>query len=118
MDKIKEISKLFQEKKYTELIFAIETGFREVPAEILNILAISRLLQKKDNLSFDAAIKEFREVYFKEKKSQTGLNGLINYLNSSADYYDYLGNQDNTNSSNIFLKDGINYFYEAKKFWL
>ena len=115
MDKIKEISKLFQEKKYTELIFAIETGFREVPPEILNILAISRLLQKKDNLSFDAAIKEFREVYFKEKKSQTGLNGLINYLNSSADYYDYLGNQDNTNSSNIFLKDGINYFYEAEK---
>ena len=55
MDKIKEISKLFQEKKYTELIFAIETGFREVPAEILNILAISRLLQKKDNLKIRGA---------------------------------------------------------------
>ncbi len=114
MDKIKEISKLFKEKRYAELIFAIETEFTEVPSEILNILAISRLLQKKDNSSYNTAIKEFRDVYLKEKKSQTGLNGLINYLNSSADYYDYLGNQDNSNSSNIFLKDGINYFYEAE----
>ena len=114
MDKIKEISKLFQEKKYSELIFTIESSFKEIPPEILNILAISRLLNKKDALTLKTAINEFRDVYLKEKKSQIGLNGLINFLNSSADYYDLLGYHDTSNSANNFLKDGINYFQEAE----
>ena len=114
MDKIKQISKLFQEKKYSELIFTIESSFKEIPPEILNILAISRLLQKKDDLNLKTAINEFRDVYLKEKRSQTGLNGLINYLNSCADYYDLLGYHDTSNLSNDFLKDGINYFQEAE----
>ena len=96
MDKIKEISKLFQEKKYSELIFTIESSFREIPPEILNILAISRLLDKKDTLNLKTAINEFRDVYLTEKKSHTGLNGLINFLNSSADYYDLLESPDFT----------------------
>ena len=114
MDKIKEISKLFQEKKYSELIFTIESSFREIPPEILNILAISRLLDKKDTLNLKTAINEFRDVYLTEKKSHTGLNGLINFLNSSADYYDLLGYHDTSNSANSFLNDGINYFQEAE----
>ena len=40
IDKIKDIGKLFQEKKYSELIYLIETSFQKVPNEILNILAI------------------------------------------------------------------------------
>ncbi len=114
MDKIKEISKLFKEKKYSELIFTIESSSKEISPEILNILAISRLLVKKDNLSLNTAINEFREVYLKEKKSQIGLNGLINYLNTSADYYDYLGYQDSSNAANKYLKDGIIFFKEAE----
>ena len=82
MDKIKEISKLFQEKKYSELIFFLESFSEKLPSEILNILAISRLLRKKDEESLSKALGEFKEVYTREKHTQTGLNGLINFLNS------------------------------------
>ena len=117
VDNTKDIAKLFQEKKYSELIFLIETTFQKIPNEILNILAISRLLEKKDEESLTKAIGEFEQVYLNENKTQTGLNGLINFLNSIADYYDYLGNQDTTNAANNYLKKSITYFHEAEKYF-
>ena len=110
-----EIAKLFQEKKYTQLIYLIETFDGELSAEILNILAISRLSKGQDKETFEIAINEFKKVYLKEKKTETGLNGLINFLNSSADFYDYLGRQDTTNAATNYLKESIFFFKEAEK---
>ena len=102
-----EIAKLFREKKYTQLIYFIESFDGELSAEILNILAISRLSRGQDKETFEIAINEFKKVYLKEKKTETGLNGLINFLNSSADFYDYLGRQDTTNAATNYLKESI-----------
>ena len=71
------------------VIYLIETSFQKIPNEILNILAISRLLENKNEQSLIKAIEEFEQVYLNENKTQTGLNGLINFIDSSADYYDY-----------------------------
>ena len=64
IDKIKDIAKLFQEKKYSELIYLIETSFQKIPNEILNILAISRLLENKNEQSLIKAIEEFEQVLY------------------------------------------------------
>ena len=112
---LSQIAKLFREKKYTELVYLIESFDGELSAEILNILAISRLLRGQDKETFEIAINEFKKVYLQEKKTETGLNGLINFLNSSADYYDYLGRQDRTNAATNSLKESISLFKEAEK---
>ncbi len=109
-----EIAKLFQAKRYSELIFLIESFTEKLPSEILNILAISRLLRKKDDESLSTALKEFKEVYKREKKNQIGLNGLINFLNSAADFYDYLGYQDTSNRATSYLNEGVVFFKEAE----
>ncbi len=112
-----KIAKLFQEKKYSELIFLIESFSGNIKPEILNILAISRLLGKKDVETFNTAISEFKQVYLAEKKTQTGLNGLINFLNSIADFYDYLGYQDRTNAATAHLKESVILFKDAEKYF-
>jgi len=117
IDKIKDIAKLFQEKKYSELIYLIETSFQKVPNEILNILAISRLLENKNEQSLLKAIEEFEQVYLNENKTQTGLNGLINYLDSSADYYDCIDHQDSLSVAISCLKKSVVYFKEAERYF-
>ena len=109
-----KIKLLFQEKKYSELIFLIESTSENISTEILNILAISRLLKEKNSDSYNLAIKEFQRVYLKEKQTENGLNGLVNFLNSSSDFYDYLGNQHTSTIAINFLKEGINLFKEAE----
>ncbi len=117
IDKIKDIAKLFQEKKYSELIYLIETSFQKIPNEILNILAISRLLENKNEQSLIKAIEEFEQVYLNENKTQTGLNGLINYLDSSADYYDYSDHNNTLNAENSCLEKSVAYFKEAERYF-
>ena len=112
-----EIAKLFQEKRYSELIFLVESFPEKLPPEILNILAISRLLRKKDEETFSKALGEFKEVYIREKQTQTGLNGLINFLNSAADFYDYLGYQDTSNRATKYLNEGVVFFKEAEGYF-
>ena len=110
-----EIAKLFQEKKYTQLIYLIESFDGELSAEILNILAIARLSRGQDKETFEIAINEFKKAYLKETKTESGLNGLINFLGSSADFYDYLGRQDTTNAATNYLKESITLFKDAEK---
>ena len=112
-----EVAKLFQAKKYSELIFFLESFSEKLPSEILNILAISRLLRKKDDESLSKALGEFKEVYSRETHTQTGLNGLINFLNSAADFYDYLGYQDTSNRATGYLKEGAAFFEEAESYF-
>ena len=113
IDKIKDIAKLFR-KKYSELIYLIETSFQKIPNEILNILAPR--FENKNEQSLIKAIEEFERVYLNENKTQTGLNGLINYIDSSADYYDYSDHNNTLNAENSFEKS-VAYFKEAEKYF-
>ena len=69
MRNINELSKLFREKRFSEIIFLIESDSDEKSSEILNILAISRLSLERSKNSFELALREFKEAYLKEKKN-------------------------------------------------
>ena len=85
-----EIKNLFLQKRFSEIIFLIESKFEKKSSEILNILAISRLSQQRSREIYKQSLSEFEEAYLKDKNSQDGLNALINYLNAAADLDDYL----------------------------
>jgi predicted O-linked N-acetylglucosamine transferase (SPINDLY family) len=110
----KEIKNLFLQKRFSEIIFLIESKFEEKTPEILNILAISRLSQQRSREIYKQSLSEFEEAYLKDKNSQDGLNALINYLNAAADLDDYLGHQDTSNFSKFFLDQSVKFFKEAE----
>ena len=109
-----EIKNLFLQKRFSEIIFLIESKFEEKTPEILNILAISRLSQQRSREIYKQSLSEFEEAYLKDKNSQDGLNALMNYLNAAADLDDYLGHQDTSNFSKFFLDQSVKFFKEAE----
>ena len=109
-----ELKNLFLQKRFSEIIFLIESKFEEKSSEILNILAISRLSQQRSREVFKQSLSEFEEAYLKNKNSQDGLNALMNYLNAAADLDDYLGYQDTSNFSKFFLNQSAKFFKEAE----
>jgi len=84
------IQKLFDEKRYSELIFLIESEIENKSSAILNILASSRLLRYETKETFELAISEFREAYLKEKKTQHGFNAVKNFITTVANFFEYL----------------------------
>ena len=110
----KEIKNLFHQKRFSEIIFLIESKFEEKTPEILNILAISRLSQQRSREIYKQSLSEFEEAYLKDKNSQDGLNALMNYLNAAADLDDYLGHKDTSNFSKFFLDQSVKFFKEAE----
>jgi len=84
------IQKLFDEKRYSELIFLIESEIENKSSAILNILAASRLLRYETKETFESAISEFREAYLKEKKTQHGFNAVKNFITTISNFFEYL----------------------------
>ena len=97
------VKELFLKKNYEEVIVFIENNFSNIEqtSEILNILGVSKL-QKKNSSNFDllSAIENFRECYLKEKNTNQGIEGLLNFIASS-------------NKANQY-EDSIKYFKETE----
>jgi protein O-GlcNAc transferase len=91
--KVIKVKKLLVEKKFEEAIILIENTFDKIEktSEILNILGVCKL-QKKNSSDFDllSAIENFRDCYLKEKNTNQGIEGLLNFIVSSnkANQYD------------------------------
>ena len=101
--KVVRVKELFLKKNYEEVIVFIESNFSNIEqtSEILNILGVSKL-QKKNSSNFDllSAIENFRECYLKEKNTNQGIEGLLNFIASS-------------NKANQY-EDSIKYFKETE----
>ena len=101
--KVVRVKELFLKKNYEEVIVFIENNFSNIEqtSEILNILGVSKL-QKKNSSNFDllSAIENFRECYLKEKNTNQGIEGLLNFIASS-------------NKANQY-EDSIKYFKETE----
>ena len=101
--KVIRVKELFLKKNYEEVIVFIENNFSNIEqtSEILNILGVSKL-QKKNSSNFDllSAIENFRECYLKEKNTNQGIEGLLNFIASS-------------NKANQY-EDSIRYFKETE----
>ena len=97
------VKELFLKKNYEQVIVFIENNFSNIEqtSEILNILGVSKL-QKKNSSNFDllSAIENFRECYLKEKNTNQGIEGLLNFIASS-------------NKANQY-EDSIKYFKETE----
>ena len=97
------VKELFSKKNYEQVIVFIESNFSNIEqtSEILNILGVSKL-QKKNSSNFDllSAIENFRECYLKEKNTNQGIEGLLNFIASS-------------NKANQY-EDSIKYFKETE----
>ena len=91
--KIIKVKKLLLKKNFEEAIILIEGTFSNIEktSEILNILGVCKL-QKKNSNDFDllSAIENFRDCYLKEKNTNQGIEGLLNFIVSSnkANQYD------------------------------
>ena len=98
-----KIKKLLQKKNFEEAIVLIESTFNNIEktSEILNILGFCKLRKKNSN-NFDllSAIENFRDCYLKEKNTNQGIEGLLNFIVSSNKVNQY--------------RDSIKYFKEAK----
>jgi len=101
--KVIRVKELFLKKNYEQVIVFIENNFSNIEqtSEILNILGVSKL-QKKNSSNFDllSAIENFRECYLKEKNTNQGIEGLLNFIASS-------------NKANQY-EDSIKYFKETE----
>ena len=101
--KVVRVKELFLKKNYEEVIVFIENNFSNIEqtSEILNILGVSKL-QKKNSSNFDllSAIENFRDCYLKEKNTNQGIEGLLNFIASS-------------NKANQY-EDSIRYFKETE----
>ena len=91
--KVIKVKKLLAKKNFEEAIVLIESTFSNIEktSEILNILGVCKL-QKKNSNNFDllSAIENFRNCYLKEKNTNQGIEGLLNFIVSSnkANQYD------------------------------
>ena len=84
-----EYKKLFEEKKYSELIFLIQTSKNE--NELLagehNLLGVTRLLIQKNKENILLSLINFENAYLKEKNTKVGLDALTNFINLKVDLY-------------------------------
>jgi predicted O-linked N-acetylglucosamine transferase (SPINDLY family) len=114
-EKFLKLSNLFKEKKYDELIFFIQTSFPNKSAQILNLLGVARLFNNRDKSSLILALSDFKQAYIKEKKTNFGLEALINFINTAADLYALQSPlEDTINDSSIFLNQTNDLFEEAE----
>ena len=75
---------LIKQKKYSELIFFIQTKIpeKEKNSNIFNLLGTARLSKSKENEGVDKideiflAIEDFRSAHLKEKNTPGSLKGL------------------------------------------
>jgi predicted O-linked N-acetylglucosamine transferase (SPINDLY family) len=85
-ERLKLYQQLFFEKKFSQIINEIENFEKNKNSQILNILGVCKIMNKKKNKKDLLSAKEnFREAYLKEKHSSAGLEALANFMNVSVD---------------------------------
>ena len=106
--------KLYQEKKYEEIIYKIENLEKNKSPQIFHILGICKLSKEsvgiEDKLS---AREDFRKAFDNDKISNLGIEALTNFINISTDFLmideslKYYSEIKNKFSSNIKLLKAI-----------
>ena len=116
MNKIIDLKKLFQERKFKEIIFNIENRVpeNEKTSGILNVLGACRLLKGKANKKdLFQALNDFRAAYLKEKKTNHSKEAFINFANVSIDLFEYENTAENHAMSLKNFKDA-KFFFEKE----
>ncbi len=103
-----EIQELLKEKKYSEIIFQINSKTKEEDRNsgLFVLLGISRMsLNKKDKDQVKLAVSDFKKGYLKEKTSENSLNALVNFVIASAILSDFENTNVNFDEIKSFYKE-------------
>ncbi|WP_440619189.1 O-linked N-acetylglucosamine transferase, SPINDLY family protein [Candidatus Pelagibacter sp. HIMB1493] len=112
------ISELFNQKKYNEIIDVVENKIdkKDINSQLLNILGVCKLLKNgnsKNNLI--EAIKVFREAYLKESLSIHTIGAFNNFVNSSVNLYDMDVSERNRSHCKENFYEAINFYKKNNK---
>ena len=121
MEKNVDLLNLFKEKKYSELIYIIEYELSESQKNlsVINLLGVSRLLQKERTTKDIAlAIENFKTVYLKEKKPEIASQAFRNFVNASADLYDLEKKSLNIEKAFDYFNQALHIFSEKENYFL
>ena len=121
MEKNVDLLNLFKEKKYSELIYIIEYELSESQKNlsVINLLGVSRLLQKERTTKDIAlAIENFKTVYLKEKKPEISSQAFRNFVNASADLYDLEKKNLNIEKAFDYFNQALHIFNEKENYFL
>ena len=85
-----ELKKLFDEKRYSEIIDIIQSKISEKDKNsgLLNLLGVCKLLNNRNEDSIKSSINDFRKSYLKEKNTENAYRALKNFINASVDLFD------------------------------
>lgn len=112
-----ELQKLFLEKKYKDVIKIIEKQKKQevISAGLLNLLGVCKIFKvDKSDEDLISANMDFKKSYLKEKRTVHGLNGLINFINTSADIFD---KKNVKNLDDNFFEEAETFFKEAENYF-
>ena len=110
-----DLKKLYDEKKYSEIIDIIENKINDKDKKSgqLNMLGVCKLLSDNTKQSLNSAKKDFRRAYLLEKNTNDGLLALKNFINLSMDLFDKDFRLGNETSKEVF--EEIFFFFNEKK---
>ena len=113
-----KLKKLYEEKKYKEIINIInELDDINLNSGLLNLLGVCKMQHNNSAETLKSAIQDFRKAYLREKKTQNSLNALKNFINASIDLFDIEFKSNEINLTDNILKEIFSYFKDNKDYF-
>ena len=111
---MQKLKKLFQEKRYSEVVFEIEasTSEKNISSALYNLLGVSRASQKgKTDRDIQYALNDFETAFYKDNLGEISLNSVCSHIKLCAE----MGRKDSELLNNIVTSEKM-YLEAEKKF--
>ena len=113
-----KLKKLYEEKKYKEIINIIsELDDINLNSGLLNLLGVCKMQYNNSAETLKSAIQDFRKAYSSEKKTENSLNALKNFINASIDLFDIEFKSNEINLTDNILKEIFSYYDDNKDYF-
>ena len=112
---MQKLKKLFQEKRYSEVVFEIEasTSEKNRSSALYNLLGVSRASQKgKTDRDIQYALNDFETAFYKDNLGEISLNSVCSHIKLCAE----MGRKDSELLNNIVTSEKM-YLEAEKKFF-
>ena len=107
-----KLQKLFQEKRFTDVVFEIEASTTEKNRSpfLLNLLGVCRASQKgKSDRDVKYALNDFEAAFYKDNLGQISLDALCSHITLCAE----MGRKENDLVNNFLISEKM--YLEAEK---
>ncbi len=121
MEKTIDIKKLFNEKRYSEIILIVDHKIPEKQknSALINLVGVCRLLKVKkvNKTDLAQAIEDFRKAYRKEKRTINSLEAFRNFINTSVDLYDFENTDENHQKTSKNFEEALSHFKKDQDYF-